>query len=99
MSVDKTKKFHEDEIENGGAEEIYWQIQGLYEEIQQKEREYQKFADTIFLKIAEKNVLLEKVQNACGQSPGGHKFLLFKEAILEWDRNVYKCQKCTLKTS
>jgi hypothetical protein len=92
MSTDKNKKFDDSELSNPTADDLYWGIIGIDNEIDtfiENKRKEQK----LFRKK------LEEIQENCGREKDGHDFRLYKEAVIEIDRDKYKCQKCGKTTT
>lgn len=87
MSLNKNVKFDDSKLLNEKADDLYWSIIGNNQAIEN----FRKKKET-------ENALLQqellKIQGECGRSKEGHDFRLLDAAVIEIDRDKFKCQKC-----
>lgn len=92
MSIDKNKRFDDNQLSTKKADSLYWEIKGIDEII-----------NNFVVSKRRQQLLLEeqlkKIQEKCAKSKKGHDLRLFEKAQLEIDRDKLKCQKCGFKTT
>lgn len=92
MSIDKSKKFDENELLDKRADDLNWQIKEIDIIINNFIKSKRKHQESL-------KKILESIQKECRKTPEGHDYRLFKKAQLEIDRDILKCQKCGQETT